>query len=158
PCRGCARPPLFRTNPRLARASRHAPWAGAMGGVRRDRQQRNDPAFAEGTRGLSRHLQPRLLHHQARALDHGRDHPAAGDRRYRIPSRWATVMGYAGLILLGMIALGIVFTGLPAVMVLIAVAGAGALFGVLAGAIPLSLLSALPNRLVNLLENDLLQA
>src|SRR5256714_13487413 len=67
-------------------------------------------------------------------------------------------MAYAGLVLLILIVLGIVFTGLPAVIVLIAVASAGAAFGVVTGEIPASLLGALPSRLINLLENDLLQA
>jgi len=63
-----------------------------------------------------------------------------------------------GLALLLLVACGIVFTGLPAAIVLIGVASAGAAFGVLSGAIPFALLSALPGRLVNLFENDLLQA
>jgi tripartite ATP-independent transporter DctM subunit len=63
-----------------------------------------------------------------------------------------------GLVLLAMVGLGIVLTGLPAAVVLIGVASMGAVFGVLSGAIPLALLSALPGRLVNLFENDLLQA
>jgi tripartite ATP-independent transporter DctM subunit len=67
-------------------------------------------------------------------------------------------MAYTGLALLLLVGLGIVLTGLPAAIVLIGVASAGAAFGVLSGAVPLALLSALPGRLVNLLENDLLQA
>jgi tripartite ATP-independent transporter DctM subunit len=67
-------------------------------------------------------------------------------------------MPSVGLVLLLLVACGIVFTGLPAALVLIGVASAGAAFGVLAGAIPFALLSALPGRLVNLFENDLLQA
>jgi tripartite ATP-independent transporter DctM subunit len=63
-----------------------------------------------------------------------------------------------GLVLLLLVACGVVFTGLPAAIVLIGVASLGAAFGVLAGAVPFALLSALPGRLVNLLENDLLQA
>jgi tripartite ATP-independent transporter DctM subunit len=64
----------------------------------------------------------------------------------------------AGLVLLALVGIGIVLTGLPAAFVLIGVASAGAAFGVVTGAIPLALLSALPGRLVNLFENDLLQA
>jgi len=64
----------------------------------------------------------------------------------------------AGLVLLVLVALGIVLTGLPAAVVLIGVASAGAAFGVLTGVVPFALLSALPGRLVNLFENDLLQA
>jgi len=63
-----------------------------------------------------------------------------------------------GLVLLVLVGLGIVLTGLPAAFVLISVAAFGAVFSVVAGSLPLSLLSALPGRLVNLLENDLLQA
>ena len=63
-----------------------------------------------------------------------------------------------GLVLLALVGLGIVFTGLPAAFVLIGVASFGAVISVATGTVPLSLLSALPGRLVNLLENDLLQA
>ena len=65
---------------------------------------------------------------------------------------------WCGLGLLLLVATGIVLTGLPAFVVLIAVASFGAFAGVVAGAVPFSLLTALPGRLVNLLENDLLQA
>jgi len=63
-----------------------------------------------------------------------------------------------GLLLLALVGAGIVLTGLPAAVVLIGVASFGALVGVITGTLPLALLSALPNRLVNLFENDLLQA
>jgi len=63
-----------------------------------------------------------------------------------------------GLVLLVLVGLGIVFTGLPAAFVLITVATLGGAFSAATGTVPLSLLSALPGRLVNLLENDLLQA
>lgn len=63
-----------------------------------------------------------------------------------------------GLVLLMMVGLGIILTGLPAAIVLIGVASFGAVISVVSGTVPLSLLSALPGRLVNLLENDLLQA
>ncbi|MBV9427323.1 MAG: TRAP transporter large permease subunit [Bradyrhizobiaceae bacterium] len=65
---------------------------------------------------------------------------------------------WSGLTLLLLVAAGIVLTGLPAFVVLIAVASFGALAGLVTGAVPYSLLTALPGRLVNLLENDLLQA
>jgi tripartite ATP-independent transporter DctM subunit len=68
------------------------------------------------------------------------------------------VSGWSGLALLLLVAAGIVLTGLPAFVVLIAVASLGALGGLVTGAVPYSLLTALPGRLVNLLENDLLQA
>jgi len=59
------------------------------------------------------------------------------------------------LILVGV---GIISTGLPAAFVLIAAASLGAALGLAAGTIPFSLLWALPGRLINLFENDLLQA
>jgi tripartite ATP-independent transporter DctM subunit len=68
------------------------------------------------------------------------------------------VTAWSGLGLLVMVAAGIVLTGLPAFVVLIAVASLGALAGLATGAVPFSLLTALPGRLVNLLDNDLLQA
>jgi len=67
-------------------------------------------------------------------------------------------MEWTGLVLLVLVGFGIVVTGLPAAVILIAVAVFGAIFGVLAGEIDATTLWALPSRLVNLLENDLLQA
>src|SRR5580692_5690384 len=63
-----------------------------------------------------------------------------------------------GLALLGLVGVGIISTGLPAAVVLIAVATIGAVLGVVTGAIDGSTLWALPSRLINLFENDLLQA
>src|SRR5262249_54035473 len=68
------------------------------------------------------------------------------------------MMPAAGLGLLVLVALGIVFTGLPAFVILIGAASVGATLGVLTDTVPISLLTALPSRLINLLENDLLQA
>jgi len=68
------------------------------------------------------------------------------------------VTAWSGLGLLLLVAGGIVLTGLPAFVVLIAVACLGALGGLATGAVPYSLLTALPGRLVSLLDNDLLQA
>ena len=65
---------------------------------------------------------------------------------------------WSGLGLLVLVGAGIVLTGLPAFVVLIAVASLGALIGLASGVVPFSLLTALPGRLVNLLDNDLLQA
>jgi len=63
-----------------------------------------------------------------------------------------------GLVLLLMVIAGLVLTGLPAVIVLIAVAAFGGAVGIASGTFPYELLTALPTRLINLLENDLLQA
>jgi tripartite ATP-independent transporter DctM subunit len=68
------------------------------------------------------------------------------------------MMSWVGLGLLLLIGVGIVGTGLPAAVILIAAASIGAGIGVVSGGIPPALLTALPSRLINLLENDLLQA
>jgi tripartite ATP-independent transporter DctM subunit len=68
------------------------------------------------------------------------------------------MMPWVGLGLLLLIGAGIVGTGLPAAVILITAATLGAGIGVASGAVPLALLSSLPSRLINLLENDLLQA
>ena len=68
------------------------------------------------------------------------------------------LMPWLGLSLLLFVGLGVVFTGIPAAVVLLGTACFGALAGALSGAVPVQLLGALPARLINLLENDLLQA
>ena len=67
-------------------------------------------------------------------------------------------MEWTGFALLILVGIGIISTGLPAAFILITVAGFGALIGIASDTIPFALLSALPNRLINLFENDLLQA
>ena len=67
-------------------------------------------------------------------------------------------MEWSGLGLLIVVAIGIISTGLPAAFILLAAATLGAAIGLVSGVIPLSLLWALPGRLINLFENDLLQA
>ena len=67
-------------------------------------------------------------------------------------------MEWSGLALLLLVAVGIIGTGLPAAVILIMAASAGAVLAVLTDTIPVSLLSALPGRLINLFDNDLLQA
>jgi tripartite ATP-independent transporter DctM subunit len=67
-------------------------------------------------------------------------------------------MEWSGLVLLIMVGAGIVLTGLPAAVILLGTASLGAIFGVLTDTIPVPVLSALPSRLVNLFEYDLLQA
>jgi TRAP-type mannitol/chloroaromatic compound transport system permease large subunit len=68
------------------------------------------------------------------------------------------VMPWLGLSLLIFVGLGVVFTGIPAAVVLLAAACFGAAVGAISGAAPVHLLGVLPERLINLLENDLLQA
>src|ERR1700736_1597824 len=67
-------------------------------------------------------------------------------------------MAWSGFALLILAGAGIIGTGLPAAFILITVACLGATLGLYTGAIPVALLWALPSRLINLLENALLQA
>src|SRR5215470_7782402 len=67
-------------------------------------------------------------------------------------------MAWCGFVLLLLVGVGIAATGLPAAVVLIIAASIGALFGLASGTVPPGLLGALPGRLINLFENDLLQA
>jgi tripartite ATP-independent transporter DctM subunit len=67
-------------------------------------------------------------------------------------------MEWAGLPMLAAVALGLAGTGLPAFVVLIGVALLFALLALALGDLSLSILTALPLRLIGLLENDLLQA
>ena len=67
-------------------------------------------------------------------------------------------MPWLGLSLLVLVGFGVVFTGVPAAVILLATACFGAAIGALGGDVPIQLLGALPERLINLLNNDLLQA
>lgn len=67
-------------------------------------------------------------------------------------------MAVFGLVLLVLAGLGLVLTGLPAFLVVFAAAVVGAVGGLLTGQVSPSILAALPSRVVNLLESDLLQA
>jgi len=67
-------------------------------------------------------------------------------------------MAWFGIVLLVMVGVGIITTGLPAAVVLMAMAGFGACVGIASGVIDAATLWALPSRLVNLLESDVLQA
>jgi tripartite ATP-independent transporter DctM subunit len=67
-------------------------------------------------------------------------------------------MAAAGFYMLGLAGVLLLATGLPAFMVLIGVSVLFGAIGVAAGVLPFGLLTALPERLIGLLENDLLQA
>jgi tripartite ATP-independent transporter DctM subunit len=67
-------------------------------------------------------------------------------------------MAWFGLVMLALIALGLIFTGLPAFVVLIVVSIVGAGVGAFVPSVGVDLLTALPTRVIGLLENDLLQA
>src|SRR5471032_1014518 len=67
-------------------------------------------------------------------------------------------METAGLWMLLTVAIVLLATGLPAFAVLMGVSATFACVGVLAGGVEWSLLTALPSRIIGLLETDLLQA
>jgi len=67
-------------------------------------------------------------------------------------------MASAGLWMLALVAVVMIATGLPAFVALIGVAVSFALAGIATGALPYELFTALPWRVLGLLENDLLQA
>src|SRR5215468_12014860 len=67
-------------------------------------------------------------------------------------------METAGLWMLLAVAIVLLATGLPAYAVLMGVSALFAAVGVLAGGIEYPLLTALPSRIIGLLETDLLQA
>jgi len=67
-------------------------------------------------------------------------------------------MDWSGFALLLLVGAGVIGTGLPAAVVLIIAASIGATLGLITGAISFNILGALPGRLINLFENDLLQA
>jgi TRAP-type mannitol/chloroaromatic compound transport system permease large subunit len=67
-------------------------------------------------------------------------------------------MESAGFWMLGLVALGLVTTGLPAFVVLIGIAVLFAAVGVAAGFVSYHLLAAVPARITGLLESDILQA
>ena len=67
-------------------------------------------------------------------------------------------MQAAGLLMFACVAALMLATGLPAFVAMIGTASAFALLGVAGGAIPAALLTALPSRIIGLLEVDLLQA
>jgi tripartite ATP-independent transporter DctM subunit len=63
-----------------------------------------------------------------------------------------------GIVLLATVAAVVIATGIPAYLALLLAAVCGAGVGLAHGAVTFDLLGALPGRLINLLENDLLQA
>ena len=67
-------------------------------------------------------------------------------------------MAWLGLALLVLVGVAVIATGLPAAIVLVAAASLGAVLGVAGGTIEIATLGALPSRLINVFDNDLLQA
>lgn len=68
------------------------------------------------------------------------------------------IAAWAGLVALIGVGVTVVSTGLPAAIVLVMAAGLAGLVGIISGAVPPSLVLALPGQLIGLLESDLLQA
>ena len=68
------------------------------------------------------------------------------------------MMPWVGLALLLFVGAGVVTTGLPSAVVLLVAAGLGAIVGAASGQVPLALLTALPERVISILDNDLVQA
>ena len=68
------------------------------------------------------------------------------------------MMSWLGLGLLLFVGLGVVTSGLPAAVMLIVAACLGIVAGFFSGQVPVGLIGALPSRLINLLETDLMQA
>src|SRR6516225_9168890 len=139
---------LLDANAKNACARRQRARLAAVGAVRADcRQERGDFEHSR-SRGVSGLGQSRLLHDQDRALgDGGRRHRPVPRRHVPSTRSGRQVMAWLGLALLVLVGFGIIFTGLPAAVILVASA-----------TIEISTLGALPSRLVNLFENDLLQA
>jgi tripartite ATP-independent transporter DctM subunit len=68
------------------------------------------------------------------------------------------MMPWVGLALLLFVGVGVVTTGLPAAVILLVAASVGAIAGAVSGQVPVALLTALPGRVINVLDNDLVQA
>src|SRR5260370_28607321 len=105
-----------------------------------------------------RHGQSRLFHHQAGSVGPGAVGPDRGRDRASPAGPGAdvamtAVMPWLGLSLLILVGLGVVFTGIPAAVVLLAAACFGAAVGAISAAAPVHLPRVLPELLVNLLEN-----
>src|SRR6516165_9567088 len=146
----------------MASARRRAFRPDSLVDHRARHQLEHRARFGAAARTFSRYWQSRLFHHQAGTVADGA--PGFDRRAARTDAGPAAVftmtelMPWLGLSLLLLVGLGVVFTGIPAAVVLLAAACFGAVAGALSGAVPVQLLGALPERLINLLENDLLQA
>src|SRR4029077_2558872 len=154
---------LFGRDAAMARARRRAVRSHAVVDHRPGDELAHRARFGGVVRAFPRHRQSRLFHHQDRVAAAGVVDPDRGRAR-AVPARAAAaaamiaMMPWLGLSLLRLVGLGISFTGLPAAVVLLAAACFGAAMGALSGNVPIQLIGVLPERLINLLDNDLLQA
>src|SRR6266700_7106536 len=158
PCRGSAGAALLPADAAAPGANRRRRRTSAVGGVHPDREQDHRGVEPATSRTVSGQRQRRLLPDQGRALGDGRRGHRSVARRYFRDSRGQRLMEWTGLALLVLVGVGIIFTGLPAAVVLITVATCGAILGIVVGTIDMSTLWALPTRIINLFESDLLQA
>src|SRR6516162_7565345 len=150
---------LLDANAKNACARRQRARLAAVGSVRAYCRQERGDLKRPRTRSVPGLGQSRLLHDQDRALgDGGRRHRPVPYRHVPSTRSGRQVMAWLGLALLVLVGFGIIFTGLPAAVILVASATLGAILGIVSGTIEISTLGALPSRLVNLFENDLLQA
>src|SRR5579864_1395251 len=154
---------LFGGDAPMARSRRRAMRSHSVVDHRAGDELAHCARFDNVARAFSRHRQSRLFHHQARVAaarvvdpDRGRDRTVPA--RLDAAAAMIAMMPWLGLGLLLLVGLGIAFTGIPAAVVLLAVACFGAAMGALSGDVPIQLIGVLPERLINLLENDLLQA
>src|ERR1700730_18130860 len=98
-----------------------------MGSVRPVRRTQPGRLVAARTRNLCRHHQPRLLPGEARALAARRTDAGARPRRpARAGPREQDLMAWSGIGLLTLVEACIASTGVPAFLVLLAAASAGA--------------------------------
>src|SRR4029077_2216859 len=154
---------LFGRDAAMARARRRAVRPHSVGDHRPGDELAHRARFGGVVRAFPRHRQSRLFHRQDRVAAAGVADPDRGRDRAVAPRSGAAaamiaMMPWLGLSLLLLVGLAIAFTGLPAAVVLLAVACLGAAMGALSGDVPIQLIGVLRERLINLLENDLLQA
>src|SRR5215217_4635917 len=144
------------TRARGDRAPRRRPRPDPLGAVRARGRLVDGFALGRGARVLSRHRQSWILRRQGGDGAPCRPRRGAGGRDDPLPAGQLGV-AWLGLALIPAIGIVLVLTGLPAFVALIGVAAVGAAAAVAFGQAA-AVLTALPSRIVNLLENDLLQA
>src|SRR5689334_23005002 len=128
-----------------------------MGGLHDLDGMAHRAALGDGAGEIPRHQQCRLLPDQGRRLPAGGAGIDAGNRRPASAGK-ALIVESAGLWMLLAVAVVLLATGLPAYAVLMGVSVLFAVVGLALGGLEWGLLTALPGRIIGLLENDLLQA
>src|SRR5262249_5814888 len=152
----CHRPRLQPARARGHRPLGRVPVRGALGALLDVDGRSHRATLGVGAGEVFRDLQPRILSGEgggpaagSAGTPAGRARPvAAGQVRMEAAGVWMLLA--VGVVLLG--------TGLPAFAVLMGVSVLFAAIGLATGTLELPLLTALPSRIIGLLENDLLQA